>query len=143
MISTSGILSTGEKKCRPMKSAGRSTPWASSVIGRVEVLEHSSASSLTNGMISANTLASRAGSSKTASYGVRTTPPDGINLWLPVHDERAALLHLAASGIRVAAGTPFLETGSASTPHVRVASGLVTGEHVDEVAAASAGAVSR
>ena len=78
-----------------------------------------------------------------ASYGVRTTPPDGINLWLPVHDERAALLHLAASGIRVAAGTPFLETGSASTPHVRVTSGLVTGEHVDEVAAASAGAVSR
>ena len=26
MISTSGILSTGEKKCRPMKSSGRSTP---------------------------------------------------------------------------------------------------------------------
>ncbi|MEN8674415.1 aminotransferase class I/II-fold pyridoxal phosphate-dependent enzyme [Nocardioides sp.] len=75
-----------------------------------------------------------------ASYGVRTTPPDGINLWLPVHDERAALLHLAASGIRVAAGTPFLETGSASTPHVRVTSGLVTGEDADEVAAALAGA---
>ena len=67
MISTSGILSTGQKKCRPMKSAGRSTPSASSVIGSVEVLEHSSASGLTNGMISAKTLALRAGSSKTAS----------------------------------------------------------------------------
>ena len=44
MISTSGILSTGEKKCRPMKSPGRSMPLASSVIGSVEVLEHSSAS---------------------------------------------------------------------------------------------------
>ena len=44
MISTSGILSTGLKKCRPMKSAGRSTPVASSVIGSVEVLEHSRAS---------------------------------------------------------------------------------------------------
>ena len=49
MISTSGILSTGLKKCSPMKSAGRSTPAASSVIGSVEVLEHSSASALTYG----------------------------------------------------------------------------------------------
>ena len=40
MISTSGILSTGEKKCRPMKSSGRFTPSASPVIGSVEVLEH-------------------------------------------------------------------------------------------------------
>ena len=44
MISTSGILSTGEKKCRPMKSSGRSTPSARPVIGSVEVLEPSSAS---------------------------------------------------------------------------------------------------
>lgn len=34
MISTSGILSAGEKKWTPMKSAWRSTPVASSVIGR-------------------------------------------------------------------------------------------------------------
>ena len=47
MISTSGILSTGEKKCIPMKSSGRLTPSASSVIGSVEVLEHSSASGFT------------------------------------------------------------------------------------------------
>ncbi|MCU1478376.1 MAG: GntR family transcriptional regulator [Subtercola sp.] len=33
--------------------------------------------------------------------------PDGINLWMPVADERAAIVSLAASGIRVAAGTPF------------------------------------
>jgi hypothetical protein len=44
MISSSGILSTGLKKCRPMKSSGRVTPSASSVIGSVEVLEPSSAS---------------------------------------------------------------------------------------------------
>ena len=67
MISTSGILSTGLKKCSPMKSAGRSTPSASSVIGSVEVLEQSSASALTYGAISAKTLALSAGSSKTAS----------------------------------------------------------------------------
>ena len=35
---------------------------------------------------------------------------DGINLWLRVDDERDAVVQLAASGIRVAAGTPFLAT---------------------------------
>ena len=75
-----------------------------------------------------------------ASYGVEVAPPDGINLWLPVHDERAALLHLAAAGVRAAAGRPFLETGSAVAPHVRVTSGLVAPEDADEVAAALAGA---
>ncbi|EWS63116.1 hypothetical protein Y695_03654 [Hydrogenophaga sp. T4] len=39
MISTSGILSTGEKKCRPMKLAGRADASASPLMGRVEVLE--------------------------------------------------------------------------------------------------------
>jgi DNA-binding transcriptional MocR family regulator len=33
---------------------------------------------------------------------------DGINLWLRVDDERDAVVQLAAGGIRVAAGTPFL-----------------------------------
>ncbi len=47
MISTSGILSAGEKKWTPMKSAWRSTPVASSVIGRVEVFEPSTASAST------------------------------------------------------------------------------------------------
>ena len=46
-ISTSGILSTGEKKCSPTKSSCRLTPVARSVIGSVEVLEHSSASAFT------------------------------------------------------------------------------------------------
>ena len=35
---------------------------------------------------------------------------DGINLWLRVDDERDAVVQLAAAGIRVAAGTPFLTT---------------------------------
>ena len=38
MISTNGIRSTGEKKCRPMKRSGRAEACASPVIGRVEVL---------------------------------------------------------------------------------------------------------
>ncbi len=67
MISTSGILSTGEKKCSPMKSAGRETPSASTVIGRVEVLEQSRASGSMTSWISWNTLCLRAVPSKTAS----------------------------------------------------------------------------
>ncbi len=50
-----------------MKSAGRSTPEASSVIGSVEVFEHSSASGLTCSRISPKTWFFSEGSSKTAS----------------------------------------------------------------------------
>ena len=75
-----------------------------------------------------------------ASYGVQIPAPDGINLWLPVSDERAALLRLAAAGIRAAAGTPFLATGSSAAPHVRVTSALVEPGDADEVAAALANA---
>ncbi|MGA8255305.1 MAG: aminotransferase class I/II-fold pyridoxal phosphate-dependent enzyme [Nocardioides sp.] len=66
--------------------------------------------------------------------GLTLPAPDGINLWLPVADERAALLHLAASGIRVAAGSPFLASGASH--HVRVTSGLVLPDQAAEVAAA-------
>ena len=67
MISSSGILSTGLKKCRPMKSAGRETFSARPVIGSVEVLEPSSASEARYGSISAITSALTFGSSNTAS----------------------------------------------------------------------------
>ena len=73
MISMSGILSTGEKKCRPMKSPGRSTPSASDVIGSVEVFEHSRASGATTFAASANTSCFTAGDSKTASI-TRSAP---------------------------------------------------------------------
>lgn len=73
-----------------------------------------------------------------ARHDVRLEQPDGINLWLPVREERAALLHLAAAGIRAAAGTPFLATGARSAPHLRVTAGLVAAHDVDDVAAALA-----
>ena len=72
MISTSFIFSTGEKKCRPMKSAGRSRRDCSEVIGRVEVFEHISVSGPTTASTSANTDAFRSGSSKTASITAST-----------------------------------------------------------------------
>jgi DNA-binding transcriptional MocR family regulator len=62
---------------------------------------------------------------------------DGVNAWLRVGDERAAIVQLAAAGIRVAPGTPF----QLGTPgdFVRVTVGLVR-DDVDAVAAALAAA---
>jgi DNA-binding transcriptional MocR family regulator len=54
-----------------------------------------------------------------AERGVFVEPGDGVNLWLPVHDEQTALVRLAAAGIRVAPGRPFSATGE-GPPHVRV-----------------------
>ncbi|KFF58666.1 hypothetical protein JF66_16920 [Cryobacterium sp. MLB-32] len=43
-----------------------------------------------------------------AECGMEAPQADGMNAWLPVHDEREALVRLAAAGIRVAGGSPFL-----------------------------------
>ncbi len=81
--------------------------------------------------------------------GVPVAPADGVNLWMPVVSERSALVQLAAAGIRVAAGTPFLAAaangadaagGLRSRPpgeFVRVTVGMVR-EGTDEVADALA-----
>ena len=45
-----------------------------------------------------------------AEFGLDVVQADGINTWLPVQNEREALVRLAASGIRVAGGSPFLAT---------------------------------
>ena len=69
------------------------------------------------------------------THGVHLNHGDGLNAWLPVGDERAAMVSLAAAGIRVAPGAPFqLGTGA---PHVRVTVGLVHSD-TDEIAAAIA-----
>lgn len=73
-----------------------------------------------------------------AEHGVEVPPPDGINLWLPVADERAALLRLAAAGIRAAAGSTFVVDDA--PPHVRVTTGLVTPDQAAQVAEALAAA---
>lgn len=82
-----------------------------------------------------------------AENGVRVDPGDGVNLWLPVADEQAAVLRMAAAGIRVAAGATFRSGGPAPDglrgPHVRVTAGMVRGEF-DEVGAVLAeGALAR
>ena len=57
------------------------------------------------------------------SAGVHTTGTDGINVWAHVNDERAALVNLAAQGIGVAPGEPFLV--DEHPPAIRLTVGLL------------------
>jgi len=55
--------------------------------------------------------------------GLPSRGGDGINTWLEVTDERAAVRVLSAAGIRVAGGTPFL--ASEGRQFIRVTAGIV------------------
>ncbi|WP_440711078.1 aminotransferase class I/II-fold pyridoxal phosphate-dependent enzyme [Herbiconiux sp. YIM B11900] len=57
--------------------------------------------------------------------GVPHTASDGINTWIPVADEKAAIVTLAASGIRVAAGSTF-STAPGGGQFLRVTAGRVS-----------------
>lgn len=59
--------------------------------------------------------------------GVTVAVGDGINAWLPVPSERAAIVQLAAAGILVAPGTPF-SLGESRSDFVRVTVGVVGDE---------------
>lgn len=80
-----------------------------------------------------------------AVEGVEVGGTDGINIWLPVVDETAAVVRLASRGVGVTPGGPFW-TLPAPPPHVRVTSGLLPVD-VDipmlaaDLAAAARGAV--
>lgn len=67
--------------------------------------------------------------------GVTTTGTDGINLWVHVDDERAALVSLAAQGIGAAPGEPFLV--DQHPPALRLTVGLL-GPSTDLAPTASA-----
>jgi hypothetical protein len=67
MISSSGIFSTGEKKCSPITCPGRDDASASRAMGMVEVLEPSTRSSEACSSISRITRCFSSTSSNTAS----------------------------------------------------------------------------
>ncbi|GAB3118468.1 aminotransferase class I/II-fold pyridoxal phosphate-dependent enzyme [Streptomyces calidiresistens] len=72
-----------------------------------------------------------------AARGVVTGGTDGINLWMPVRDEAAAVERLRRGGIGVAPGSPFLLLPDApGGDHVRVTVGLVPEGDAAPVAAA-------
>jgi DNA-binding transcriptional MocR family regulator len=74
-----------------------------------------------------------------AHHGIAVQGTDGLNIWVPVRDESAAVLRLASHGIGVAPGAPFVLDGANGHPHIRVTTGLVATGH-DDVADAIADA---
>ncbi|HZW01581.1 MAG TPA: aminotransferase class I/II-fold pyridoxal phosphate-dependent enzyme [Candidatus Deferrimicrobium sp.] len=73
------------------------------------------------------------------SRGVDVAAGDGLNLWVPVNDESAAIVRLASQGVGVTPGTPF-DVRQGGGGHVRVTVGLVADGHeaLAEILAAAA-----
>lgn len=62
--------------------------------------------------------------------GIAVGGTDGLNIWLPVADEAAAVLRLAGDGIAVTPGSPFmLEPSAGPQGHIRVTTGLIREDH--------------
>ncbi|MFC6356112.1 aminotransferase-like domain-containing protein [Luethyella okanaganae] len=77
------------------------------------------------------------------TWGAETVRSDGINTWLQVADERSALVQLAAAGIRVAPGSPFLAGEQESPEFVRITVGMVREDATGVAAALAAAALPR
>ena len=61
-------------------------------------------------------------------HGLEVGGTDGLNIWVPVRDEAAALVRLASQGIGGAAGSPFAVLADASD-HLRITTGLIAQRH--------------
>lgn len=59
-----------------------------------------------------------------AQHGVEVLGTDGINIWVPVADESAAIVRLASQGIGVAPGAPF-SPRPIQTGYIRVTVGSI------------------
>ena len=78
--------------------------------------------------------------SRLGDLGIDVPGTDGLNIWVPVRDESAAVLRLASQGIAVTPGSPFaVESRPGPEGHVRVTTGLVRDGH-EELADAIADA---
>jgi DNA-binding transcriptional MocR family regulator len=78
-----------------------------------------------------------------AARGIAVPGTEGINIWVPVHDETAAVVRLASQGIGVAPGAPFRlgppDGAPAGGGHLRVTVGAA-GDDLDALADALADA---
>lgn len=67
-----------------------------------------------------------------ARHGIEVPGTEGLNIWVPVRDEPAAVLRLASQGIAVTPGSPFsVEHLTGPEGHVRVTTGLVREHHAE------------
>ncbi|WP_062200471.1 PLP-dependent aminotransferase family protein [Demequina salsinemoris] len=62
------------------------------------------------------------------AVGIDVAPSDGLNIWVPVRDERAAQVALAAHGISVSLGSAF-QVGDADGPLAQI-DGPHRGDHI-------------
>lgn len=80
----------------------------------------------------------RAFAAALTASGIPIAAADGVNTWVPVADERAAVVQLAAAGIRVALGSPFLAAGGSDFVRVTVGSLRADFDSVAALVAAAA-----
>lgn len=74
--------------------------------------------------------------SRLADRRIAISGTDGVNIWVPVEDETAALLLLASRGIGASSGSPFM-VRRGQQPHIRITTGLIR-DDFDRVADAIA-----
>lgn len=77
--------------------------------------------------------------SELGRLGVEVAGTEGINIWVPVHDETAAVVRLARQGIGVTPGAPFTLLPEQSG-HIRVTVGLAREDHAGLAAQIAAAA---
>jgi DNA-binding transcriptional MocR family regulator len=65
-----------------------------------------------------------------AGQGVQVGGTEGLNVWVPVADETAAVARLASQGVGVGPGAPFTVLPDPQS-HIRVTAGLVRDGHDD------------
>jgi DNA-binding transcriptional MocR family regulator len=68
-----------------------------------------------------------------AERGIEVPGRDGINVWIPVTEQGAALLHLAAAGVRAASGDPFW-ISPPDTDHIRITTSSIDASHHEGLA---------
>jgi DNA-binding transcriptional MocR family regulator len=73
-----------------------------------------------------------------AAHGLEALAPSGLNVWVPVPDEGAAVRALLAAGASIAVGAPFR---LAAAPAVRITTAAVAPHEAEPLAAALAAAV--
>jgi DNA-binding transcriptional MocR family regulator len=74
-----------------------------------------------------------------AAAGVTVRGTEGINIWVPVHEESAAIVRLASQGIGVMPGAPFTLRPT-TQDHIRVTVGLLADRHAEVAAQIAAAA---
>lgn len=122
-----------------LRQAGQG--WSSRLLQRILLSLLTDTSAIDQVAAARDAYARRRGSLAAAlgERGIEVPGEDGINIWIPVNDETAALTRLAGQGIAVAPGAPFAVLPG-QPGRIRVTAGLVAHGHeelAEQLAAAA------